>query len=138
MSDLADFLAEKLESSSYRDLEAKTGVSKGALENIIKRQITRLPELETLQRIAAAYEKPLWEVVQMAGADLELPQTATERSQRLEMLVSQVPRLEQLVIRLQALRDTDPDFVDGMILGLEASLNQRLHLNSDRHSSPDE
>lgn len=123
--DLAGFLQAEVDRTSYRDVEAKTGVSRGSLEKIINHRNTDLPELKTLQRIAAAYEKPLWEVVQMAGVDLDLPRSSGERSQRLEVLMMQVPRLEQLIVRLQALRDTDPEFVDGMIVALEATLNQR-------------
>lgn len=70
MSDLADFLARELENSSYRDLEAKTGVSRGSLENLIARQNKKLPELETLDKIAKSYQMPLWHVIEMAGASL--------------------------------------------------------------------
>lgn len=70
MSDLADFLSRELDDSSYRELEAKTGVSRGSLENIIGRQNKKLPELETLKKIADAYGMPLWRVIEMAGASL--------------------------------------------------------------------
>lgn len=120
--DLADFLAAKLAQSNYRDLEALTKVSRGSLENIIKRQNTRLPEIETLTRISKAYKKPLWEVMRMAGVDLDLPQTATEVAQRLAVLVEQIPELVGVVQRLQKRFDVDPDYVKGIVIGLEASL----------------
>lgn len=120
--DLADFLAAKLAQSNYRDMEALTGVSRGSLEALIKRQNTGLPEIETLTRIAHAYKKPLWEVMQMAGVDLGLPTSASETAQRLDALVAQVPGLSGVVKRLKDEYDVRPDYVKGVLLGLEASL----------------
>lgn len=68
--DLADFLAAKLAQSNYRDMEDVTKVSRGSLESIIKRQNTKLPELETLEKIGNAYGLPLWHVIEMAGKSL--------------------------------------------------------------------
>lgn len=121
--DLADFLAEKLKQSSYRDMEGLLNVSRGSLENLIKRQNIRLPKIETLTRIAVAYNKELWEVMLMAGVNLGLPQSDTERSQRLAQLVARKPTLDALVKRLSEKMDTDPGYVDGMILALEAGLS---------------
>jgi len=122
MSDLAEFLTHELEQMSYRELEIKTGVSRGALEAIVKREGRKFPQLETLTRIARAYDKPLWEVVQMAGADLDLPMNDTNRARRLAQLVDRHPQFEALAKRLLAKIDTNPDFVDGMITGIEAAL----------------
>jgi transcriptional regulator with XRE-family HTH domain len=119
--DLADFLAAKLAQSNYRDMEALTRVSRGSLEALIKRQTTS-PDIETLTRIAKAYGKPLWEVMQMAGVNLGLPQTATEAAQRLDTLAQQVPGLSGVVKRLKEEYDVRPDYVKGMVLALEASL----------------
>lgn len=125
--DLADFLAAKLAQSNYRDMEALTHVSRGSLESIIKRQNTRMPNIETLTRLAQAYHKPLWEVMRLAGVDLDLPQTATEAAQRLAALVVQVPELESVVRRLQKRYDADPDYVKGILIALEASLGGMLN-----------
>lgn len=120
--DLADFLAAKLAQSNYRDMEALTKVSRGSLEAIVKRQIAGLPEIETLTRIAKAYKKPLWEVMHMAGVDLELPKGRTDTAQRLDALVAQVPELGSIVKRLKEEYDRRPDYVKGILIGLEASL----------------
>ncbi len=122
MTALADFLAYELAQSSYRALEAKIGVSRGALENLINKTNTELPKLETLQRIADAYGKPMWEVVQMAGVELDLPKTPNERAQRMAQIVDQLPALESIINDLRRLSATAPDFVDGMLIGLEAML----------------
>jgi hypothetical protein len=122
--DLADFLAVKLAQSNYRDMETLTGVSRGSLEALIKRQNTGLPEIETLTRIANAYNKPLWEVMQLAGVNLQLPQTKTETAQRLDALSAQVPGLNGLIKKLKDEYDTRPDYVKGVLIGLEAALNQ--------------
>jgi transcriptional regulator with XRE-family HTH domain len=122
--DLADFLAAKLAQSNYRDMEVLTGVSRGSLEALIKRQNTGLPEIETLTRIAQAYGKPLWEVMQLAGVNLQLPQTSTETAQRLDALAAQVPALSGIIKKLKDEYDKRPDYVKGVLIGLEAALNQ--------------
>ena len=125
--DLADFLTEKLKQSGYRGLSEATKVSRGSLENIIRRQNTELPKIETLTRIAITYGMELWEVLQMAGVNLGLPQNDSERAQRLAQLVARRPALDNLVKRLAEKIDTDSGYVDGMILALEAGLNQKNH-----------
>ena len=120
---LAEFLDAEVKKSSYRDVETKTGVSRGALENIINKTNKDLPTIETLTRIAQAYDRKLWEVVQMV-VELELPQTPTERGERMAAIVDRQPALAGLVDRLQALYDSKPDFVDGMILAIEAMERQ--------------
>ena len=122
--DLADFLADKLRYMSYRDVEAKTGVSRGALEAIVKRENRDFPKLETLTRIARAYGRALWEVVEMAGANLDLPQNDTNRARRLAQLVERHPKLEHLAKRLLDKIETSPDYVDGIIMGIEAALGE--------------
>lgn len=122
--DLAEFLEEKLKHSSYRDLQKKTGVSRGALEAIVKRESTDFPKIGTLNRIAEAYGKPLWEVVEMAGADLDLPQNDTSRARRLAQLVARQPRFEAVAKRLMDKVDTNPDYVDGIIAAIEAAMNE--------------
>lgn len=122
--DLAEFLDTQLKNASYRDLESKLKVSRGSIEKIVKRQNKNLPRIETLERIALYYGKELWEIMLMAGVKLGLPQTPTERAKRLELLLARKPALEQLIGRLQDRIDTDPGYVDGMIVGLEASLSQ--------------
>ena len=120
--DLADFLASKLAQSNYRDLEVATGVSRGSLEAIIKRETKSLPEIKTLGKIARAYHKPLWEIMRLAGVDLELPKDVTELSKRLAGLVEREPAVERLVDKLVRRFDTDPDHVTGILIGLEAAL----------------
>lgn len=123
--DLADFLADKLKNSNYRDLAAVTKVSRGSLEHIIKRQNSELPKIETLTRIAITYGMELYQVMQMAGVNLGLPQNDTERAKRLAQLVARKPALERIVEQLSEKIDTEPGFVDGMILALEAGLNAK-------------
>jgi transcriptional regulator with XRE-family HTH domain len=122
--ELSDFLADKLKNSSYRALAAKTKVSRGALEAIIKRESDDFPKLGTLNRIAEAYGKPLWEVIEMAGADLDLPQNDTNRARRLAQLVARQPKFETVAKRLLDKIDTNPDFVDGIIVGIDVALNE--------------
>lgn len=74
---LREFLKEKLENKeSYRQIEGRTDVSRGALEKIVKDQNDGLPRIETLQGIATGYKLPLWYVMEMAEVDLNLPTEA--------------------------------------------------------------
>lgn len=122
--DLAEFLEEKLKHNSYRELQKKIGVSRGALEAIVNRANEDFPKLGTLNRIAQAYGKPLWEVVEMAGADLNLPQNDTNRARRLAQLVARQPKFESVAKRLLEKADTNPDYVDGIIAGIEAAMQE--------------
>lgn len=121
---LAEFLADKLKHASYRELAKKIGVSRGAIEGIVSGRQKEFPQLGTLNRIAQAYGKPLWEVVEMAGAPLDLPQNDTNRARRLAQLVNRQPKFESVAKRLLEKVDTNPDFVDGIIAGIEAAMNE--------------
>lgn len=123
--DLAEFLETQLKNMSYRELEGRLKVSRGSIEKIVKRQNKRLPKIETLERIALYYGMELFEIMIMAGVQLGLPKNDNERTRRLALLVKRKPALEHLIERLHDKIDTDPGYVDGMILGLEASLSQR-------------
>lgn len=107
MSDLSDFLRRELKQSSYRDLESKTGVSRGSLENLIGRQNKEFPKLETLEKIATAYRMPLWRVIEMAGIDLGLPQAPNDLAQRLTSLASRMPEIDPIVGFLLKLQPAD-------------------------------
>lgn len=115
--DLADFLAQEVDRTSYRAVEAKTGISRGSLDNLIRRENKKLPEIETLKKVSKGYGLPLWKVVEMAGVELDLPNSPSERSQRLADLVSRVPQFSLLVDHLLRV---DPDNADGILVYLEA------------------
>lgn len=119
--DLADFLAEKLKKITYRELEDELKVSRGSLENIVKRKNTEFPKIETLTRISTYYDKPLWEVMLMANVNLGLPKDAEDRVKRLAQLIAQHPKLESALERAYEKVGTDPGYVDGVIMGIEAA-----------------
>jgi transcriptional regulator with XRE-family HTH domain len=116
MSELADFLARELKQSSYRDLEIKTKVSRGALENIIGQQNTEFPKLETLEKLAEYYKLPLWRVIEMAGITLGLPVEADNAAKQLTSLADRMPQLRPVVAHLLKLHPSD---VRGVIAYLE-------------------
>lgn len=122
--DLADFLEAERKRIGYRQLAEKSGVSRGSLENIINRTNKDLPTLETLQSIAKAFDKDLWEVVDMT-VDLQLPKAPTELGQRIAAIVGRHPRLAGIFRRLQALEHQRPDLVTGMIITIEVLDRQR-------------
>lgn len=112
MSDLADFLGRELKDSSYRDLEEKTKVSRGSLENIIGQQNKEFPKLETLEKIAKAYKLPLWRVIEMAGIELGLPGTPDDLARQLTSLGNRIPEIRPIVGFLLKLH---PDDMRGVV-----------------------
>lgn len=116
MSDLAEFLGRELKNSSYRDLEEKTKVSRGSLENIIGQQNTDFPKLETLNKLAKAYRLPLWRIIEMAGIELGLPGTPDDLARRLTSLGDRIPEIQPIVGFLLKLH---PDDMRGVVAYLE-------------------
>lgn len=102
--DLADFLQAEVDRSSLRDVAGKIGISKTAVDNLAKRKNKELPELVTLQKIAAAYNKDLWEVIEMMPVDLGLPKTLEEEAKQLIALADQNPEYQPLVEGILKLR----------------------------------
>lgn len=126
MSELSRFLRMELQQSTYRALEAKTGVSRGSLENIINEENQDFPKLETLDKIATAYKLPLWRVINMAGVDLGLTRSVDETVQQLMSLVNRMPEIEpiyQFLLRLY------PEDLRGVVAYLESVDRQRNQQN---------
>ncbi len=103
---LADRIAEDLQRLTYRDLESRTGVSRGALEHIVKRRNRDYPTLETLDRLARYWNLPLADVIEMAGVNLRQRQDRT-LEQRLDALIARDPGLAPLRAGLLGMRDAD-------------------------------
>jgi len=116
MSELSRRIIEELKQTSYRDLEAKTGVSRGSLEGIAREQITEFPKLETLDRLATYWKLPLWRVIEMAGVDLGLPRSVDELGQQLMSLAQRLPEIEPIARYLLKLY---PEDLRGVIAYLE-------------------
>lgn len=70
MKDLAEYLQDEIGSTSIRRVAKRIGIAKTTVTNIAKRKLKSIPEVETLEKIATAYELTLPAVVQMAGAML--------------------------------------------------------------------
>jgi transcriptional regulator with XRE-family HTH domain len=136
--DLAEYLQAEVDRTSIRKVAKRIGVSKSAVEHITKRDLQGLPELETLIAIAKAYDLDLLEVERMAGVTIPEPKTPAEAQQRLGQIVTQVPDLDRTVRDLRDMFVHDPQFVKGMIVGLESSIAQwkaqrKNDGGSDRH-----
>lgn len=122
MDDLAAFLNRERKRLTYRGLQGKTGVSRGALEAIIKRTSKKLPELETLQRIADAYDYSLDYVLEMAGANTTPPKSPSELARRLALIVAREPAWAPLLYHLQS---TNPRLAGSVVVYLEALGSQQ-------------
>lgn len=116
MSELSRKLAEELKTISYRDLEVRTGVSRGSLENIVREQNIEFPKLETLEKLATYWKFPLWRVIEMAGIDLGYPRSIDELGQQLMSLAHRLPEIEPIV---QYLLKLYPEDLRGVIAYLE-------------------
>lgn len=65
---LSEFFAQKRrDGETYYTIAEKTGLGHSTIENIEKGKLKDFPEIPTLQKIADAYELPLWRVVEMAA-----------------------------------------------------------------------
>lgn len=123
--DLAEYLQAEVDRTSLRKVAKKAGLaSKGPVERIIKHQNEGFPELETLIGIAKGFGLDLLEVMRMAGVTIAEPKTPAEVRQRLGNLVSEVPDLDRTVEELRDMYVYDPQFVKGMIVGIETSIAQ--------------
>jgi transcriptional regulator with XRE-family HTH domain len=121
-TELARYLQAEVDRTSLRDVAAKTDVSKTAIDNIIKGNMTELPKLETLDKFAAAYKMPLWKVIEMAGIDLGLSLSVSETIQRLGAVAERMPEFEPIV---QYLLKLYPEDLRGVVAYLEALDRQR-------------
>ncbi len=70
---LSEFVQEKIDESSLRVVEAKTGVARETLRQIAKKLGKGPPDIDTLEKLSAAYKVPMWRMIELAGKDLQLP-----------------------------------------------------------------
>lgn len=122
MSELSRKLSEELRTISYRDLESRTGVSRGSLENIVREQNVKFPELETLDKLATYFKLPMWRVIEMAGVDLGLTRSISDTIEQLNSLARRMPEIEPIVVYLLKLY---PEDLRGVVAYLEALDRQR-------------
>lgn len=117
MSELSRKLNQELETKTYRDLEEKTGLSRGTLEYLAKERNEDYPKLETLDKLATYWKLPLWRVIQMADVDLGLLRSIDETVQQLMSLAKRLPEIEPIV---QYLLKLYPEDLRGVVAYLEA------------------
>ncbi len=102
---LAAFLTRALERTSSHELATATGLAHTTIQRMARGDLKMLPEIETLQRIATAFQLPLYRVMEMAGVDLGLPDDAAGAEvRRIAALGSQITAdLDLLIRHIQAL-----------------------------------
>jgi transcriptional regulator with XRE-family HTH domain len=132
LTELAERILAEVESGSYRDFEAKTGVSRGSLENLAKSTNKDYPTLETLDKLATYWRLPLWRVVEMAGINLGLAGDYTI-AQQISSLVDRLPAIGPLVQLLLCLQPAD---LRGVVAYLEAI--DRLRQADEAAPGPDQ
>jgi hypothetical protein len=79
---LAAFLKADRKRTSLRAMEVRSRVPRTTLDTLIKRRNTRLPQYETLQKLAAAFSLALWKVAEMAGVLTYIGARQRQRQQR--------------------------------------------------------
>lgn len=104
MKDLAEYLQEEVQKTSIRKVAARIGISKTTVANIAGRKLKNMPEVETLEKIAAAYELTLPAVAEMAGAMSGDGEKAARIARELERSPWIINRLDEL------LRMSEKDF----------------------------
>lgn len=106
MTELGRFLERERQNSSYRTMEERIGVSRGALESLIKRD-DYIPEIKTFQAIADYYNLPLWKIMDMAGIDIGMPDDPQVRTAQLMDLARRRPELQPVLDQLLYLDSED-------------------------------
>lgn len=99
--DLAIFLDKSLKEHnwSYRDFEELANISRSTISAIIN---GKKADLDILVKISKALNVPLWRIMELAGYDLGVGQTADIINQRIVSLIAAVPELGPLLDELAA------------------------------------
>jgi transcriptional regulator with XRE-family HTH domain len=123
---LAELLTREMEKRNWslRDAEAHTGVSRNALDNILKKAGV-IPTVETLHRLGVAFGLPLWRMTELAGfASGVVPNehTPNGRIARVVALSRAMPQLSELLDRVLEL---PPGEMEGVLAYLEALERRR-------------
>lgn len=121
---LAEFLIREMDKEKWSvlDLEVQTGVSRGALRNILEKP-DAVPTLETLLRLSRRFKLPLWRMVELAGFASGVPtDTPQGRTARIIALAQAMPQLSDA---LDLLVELSADEVEGVLAYLEALKRRR-------------
>jgi transcriptional regulator with XRE-family HTH domain len=127
---LADFLQREIDKRKWsrRELASKSKVSRGSLDNIWD-DPGAVPSLETLEKLAAKLEIPLWRMVEEAGFNLGLPASVSELEQRTAQLLAREPQFKSMAPYLMGL---DPHDWQAMLAFLEGLTARRADQSSAR------
>lgn len=73
MSELGMFLQREIAQRgwSLRDAQARTGISKTAISNLLRKEAV-VPTADTLKKLHAVFGVPVWRLLQMCGYELGL------------------------------------------------------------------
>jgi len=117
MSELSSFVDQQMKTKgwSLRAAEEETGVSRSALDNIIKD--TQRPEPDTLIKLGNYFSIPLWRLMEMAGYDLGFGDALL--AQRVASLISRIPALTTVFDQMLQL---PPDRFRNLVQSLEGLL----------------
>jgi transcriptional regulator with XRE-family HTH domain len=107
MQELADWLREEVvRRGGVRPVYRLTGVGIATLSRIMNNKLDGRPELETLVKLAEGLNRPLADLVEMAGDGLGLPDDEDALLIRLRAEATQNPELAEI---LRLLRDAPPE-----------------------------
>lgn len=126
LSELGALLYEEVERTSYRRLGSRLGLSKKAIENIVKGNLTEPPELNTFIRIAEGFHLPLWKVLEMYGIKADIPSSRSRQAAMLDELTRQLPGTESLVSQMLRMHPDDVRSVSAYLTALAAQRRQRV------------
>ena len=117
---LAELLQRELEKRNWslRDAEGHTGVSRTALDAILK-ETTTIPTLETLYRLGDKFGIPLWRMVELAGFSSGIAPTGLPRD-RVERALTLSQTMPHLAAVLDRVLELAPADMAGVLAYLEA------------------
>ncbi len=121
---LQEFLTRELSRRKWSvvDLEAKSGVSRGAIRNMLNND-EAIPTLETLDRLGDVFGMPLWRMVELAGFQSGMPSVQPQATiERVVVLARSMPELEEI---LDQVLELPPSEMAGVLAYLEALKRRR-------------
>jgi transcriptional regulator with XRE-family HTH domain len=132
---LAQLLRRELQTTSLRDLHAKTGLAPRLLRSLARGRAQEPPDIQTLQRLAKAFQLPLWCVLEMAGVELEQTFTQSAFAFYVAEQIEEQPLLRQLYERLV---NADDEELAALLAYLSRRMSRQFAAYWDTETQRDE
>lgn len=117
VSKLGEYIDQALARKKWRVREAErhTGVSRNTYARLATEPDFR-PDMETMIKLARAFDEPLWRILEMAGYDMGMGTATHDQMLRLGSLLARQPWLRRAVDHLERI---DEGQMEALLVYLE-------------------